>query len=115
MATGSSLTQNYSRSQSSKKTPHSRTISSKTNISDAEIIAAVTVNEKLPENDEDIIQAPKILFSKGLKAVETTLQYFELQESALRERTTFKVPFSTYAFGAVIADNSSEARILEVP
>ncbi|GFV39924.1 hypothetical protein TNCV_1808361 [Trichonephila clavipes] len=49
---------------------------------DSEIIAAVTVNEKMTENDEDVnvedtLQTPKISRSEGLKSVETTLRYFE--------------------------------------
>ncbi|GFX57236.1 hypothetical protein TNCV_2965151 [Trichonephila clavipes] len=48
----------------------------------AKIIAVVTINEKIPENDEDInvvdtVQTPNISHRKGLKAVKTTLQYFE--------------------------------------
>ncbi|GFT14435.1 hypothetical protein TNCV_4004111 [Trichonephila clavipes] len=49
---------------------------------DAKIIAAVTFDVTLPENDEDVnfedtLQTPKISHSEGLKAVEITLQYFE--------------------------------------
>ncbi|KAG8312409.1 hypothetical protein J6590_024915 [Homalodisca vitripennis] len=52
-------------------------------MSDAEVIAAVTINEKMLENEEDddtqdsTVQASKILHSEGL--VETILQYFEQQ------------------------------------
>lgn len=53
---------------------------------DSEIIAAVTVNKKIPENDDDIedsfVKVHKIWQSKGLKAVEITLQYF-IQQGAL--------------------------------
>ena len=58
-------------------------------MSDAEIIAAVTVNEKMLKKDEDVdvedstVQAPKISHSEGLKAVETTLQYFEQQGASV--------------------------------
>ncbi|GFV03407.1 protein GVQW3 [Trichonephila clavipes] len=54
-------------------------------MSDAEIIATVTVNEKMSENDEDfedIVQTPEISQSEERKAVETFFQYFE-QQSAL--------------------------------
>ncbi|XP_035204403.1 complement C4-B-like [Stegodyphus dumicola] len=50
-------------------------------LSNAEIIAAITVNEEMSEKDEDIdiedstMQVPKISHSEGLKAVETTFQY----------------------------------------
>ncbi|GFW95361.1 transposable element Tcb2 transposase [Trichonephila clavipes] len=45
---------------------------------------AFSVNEKMPENDEDVnsegtVQTPKISHSEGLKPTETTLQYFEQQ------------------------------------
>ncbi|GFS49703.1 hypothetical protein TNCV_4344171 [Trichonephila clavipes] len=51
-------------------------------MSDAEIIVAATVDEKMSENDEDInvedtVQTPKISHNEGLKAVNPTLQYFE--------------------------------------
>ncbi|GFW99598.1 hypothetical protein TNCV_3418311 [Trichonephila clavipes] len=47
-------------------------------IFNGEIIAVVTINEKMPENDEaDTIQTPDISQSEGLKAVEIALQYFE--------------------------------------
>ncbi|GFV25115.1 uncharacterized protein TNCV_591811 [Trichonephila clavipes] len=53
--------------------------------SDAEITAAVTVDEKTPENDvyvnfEDTAQTPKISHNGGLKAAEIALLYFEQQE-----------------------------------
>ncbi|GFW55932.1 hypothetical protein TNCV_4390731 [Trichonephila clavipes] len=58
-----------------------RMILSKT-LSNAEIIAAVIVNEKMPEinkniNNENILQTPKILHSEGLKALKTSFQHFE--------------------------------------
>ncbi|GFT10163.1 hypothetical protein TNCV_1115831 [Trichonephila clavipes] len=43
-------------------------------------IAAVTVSEKMPGNDEDVHveeQTPKISHREGLKAVETALRCFE--------------------------------------
>ncbi|XP_023231971.1 jerky protein homolog-like [Centruroides sculpturatus] len=60
-------------------------------MSNAEIIAAVTVNEKMLENNEDVdvedstVQAPKISHSEGLKAVETALQYFEQQGASVMD------------------------------
>lgn len=60
-------------------------------MNDAEIIAAVIVNEQMPENDEDIddeditVQTPKISHSEGLKAVETALQYFEQQGASVMD------------------------------
>ncbi|GFV87474.1 hypothetical protein TNCV_3281121 [Trichonephila clavipes] len=50
---------------------------------DAKVIAAVTVNKKMPENDEvvnveDSAQILKISHSEGLKTVETTL--FNLEQ-----------------------------------
>ncbi|GFY08798.1 hypothetical protein TNCV_4659911 [Trichonephila clavipes] len=51
-------------------------------MSDAKINTAVTVNEKIPKNDEnfnveDSVHTHKISYSLGLKAVKTTVQYFK--------------------------------------
>ncbi|GFV52110.1 hypothetical protein TNCV_1093271 [Trichonephila clavipes] len=51
---------------------------------DVEIIAAVTVNEKMPENDEtvnieDSACTSNTSHSKRLKAVESAFQYFRQQ------------------------------------
>ncbi|GFV70222.1 hypothetical protein TNCV_843411 [Trichonephila clavipes] len=59
-------------------------------MSDVEIIAAVTYDEKMSENDEDVnfedtVQTPKISHRGGLKAVETSLQYFELQDASVMD------------------------------
>ncbi|GFR09827.1 jerky protein homolog-like [Trichonephila clavata] len=59
-------------------------------MSDAEIIASVSVNDEISENDADIkvedpVQTPKISHSEGLKAVETTLQYFEQQGASVMD------------------------------
>ncbi|GFX76742.1 hypothetical protein TNCV_664491 [Trichonephila clavipes] len=59
-------------------------------MSDAEIITAVTINEKMPENDEDVnaedtIQPFKISHREGLKAIETHLQYLILQSAPVMD------------------------------
>ncbi|GFW24474.1 uncharacterized protein TNCV_607151 [Trichonephila clavipes] len=60
---------------------------------DVEIIAVVTVNEKMPENEEDAnvedtVQTSKLSHSEGLKVVEIgcCLQCFELQVNGDRYR-----------------------------
>ncbi|GFU41457.1 hypothetical protein TNCV_4586051 [Trichonephila clavipes] len=57
-------------------------------ISDAEIIVAVSLNEKIPGNDKgvkavDTVKTPKRSHREELKAVETTLQYFEQGASVM--------------------------------
>ncbi|GFX57966.1 hypothetical protein TNCV_3069331 [Trichonephila clavipes] len=59
-------------------------------MSNAEIITAVTVDEKTLENEEDvnaknIVQIPKILHSERLKVVETVIQYFEQQGASVMD------------------------------
>ncbi|GFV27865.1 hypothetical protein TNCV_2347851 [Trichonephila clavipes] len=55
---------------------------------DAEIIAVSTRKEKEPGSDEDVnaedtVQNPKISHNEGLKAVETTFEYFEQQGASV--------------------------------
>ncbi|GFU95777.1 hypothetical protein TNCV_3646591, partial [Trichonephila clavipes] len=54
------------------------------------IIGAVTVNEKIPDNDEDLniedsVQTPKISHSEGLKVIETAFQHFERHEPSVMD------------------------------
>ncbi|GFU61438.1 hypothetical protein TNCV_845581 [Trichonephila clavipes] len=53
------------------------------------LIAAATVNEKMPENDrsvnvEDTAQTPKISHSEGSKTIETAFKYFK-QDASVKD------------------------------
>ncbi|GFV61260.1 hypothetical protein TNCV_891071 [Trichonephila clavipes] len=57
-------------------------------MSDAGTVAAVSVNEKLSEKDKDLnventVQMPKISHSEVLRAVRTTLQDVEQQDTSV--------------------------------
>ncbi|GFW31799.1 hypothetical protein TNCV_5039691 [Trichonephila clavipes] len=57
---------------------------------DAETIAAVTVNKKMQDNDEnvkveDALQTPRISHSETLKIVDTALQYFQQQGALMMD------------------------------
>ncbi|GFS47286.1 hypothetical protein TNCV_4862611 [Trichonephila clavipes] len=71
-------------------------------VSDAEIIAVSTIIEKMPENNEDVnvedtIQTPKISHNERLKAVETSLQYFEQQGASVMDLLSLRCPYDEAA------------------